>query len=138
MNFGRVDTLPLVGAGVLALVAAAMVTHLLLSSIRRRRRDLALLKTLGFTGRQVSLTVGWQATTLGVVALVIGLPLGVAAGRWAWTIAAERLGVVVAPVVPALALLLVVPLTLVVANVVAAGPAWLAGRTRPAVVLRAE
>jgi ABC-type antimicrobial peptide transport system permease subunit len=138
VNFGRTEALPLIGAGLLGLVAAAMVTHLLLSSVRRRRRDLALLKTLGLTGRQVSQTVAWQASTLAVVALLVGLPLGAAAGRWAWTIAADRLGVVAEPVVPIGALIALAPLTLVVVNVVAAVPAWLAARTRPADVLRSE
>ena len=138
VNFGRTEALPLIGSGLLGLVAAAMVTHLLLSSVRRRRRDLALLKTLGLTGRQVSQTVAWQASTLAVVALLVGLPLGAAAGRWAWTIAADRLGVVAEPVVPIGALIALAPLTLVVVNVVAAVPAWLAARTRPADVLRSE
>jgi hypothetical protein len=138
VNFGRVDALPILGAGMVTLIAVAMLVHLLLSSVRRRRRELALLKTLGFTTRQVSSAVAWQASTLVVLALVVGVPLGVAAGRWAWSLTAEELGVVVQPVVPIVALLLLVPLALVVANVVAWVPAWIAGRTRPAVVLRAE
>lgn len=138
VNFGRVDALPVLGAGMLGLVAIAMLTHLLLSSVRRRRRDLALLKTLGFTGRQVSESVAWQASTLATVALLFGLPLGVAGGRWAWTIAADRLGVVAEPVVPLPALLLLVPVAVVAANVVAAGPAWFAARTSPAALLREE
>jgi hypothetical protein len=138
VNFGRVDTLPVVGAGLLALVAAAMLTHVLMSSIQRRRRDLALLKTLGFTTPQVSLTVACQATTIAAVALLVGLPLGVAAGRWAWTVAAGRLGVVVEAVVPLAPIVLAVPAIVIVANLIAAVPGWLAARTRPAVVLRAE
>ena len=115
-----------------------MLVHLMLSSVRRRRRELALLKTLGFTSRQVSSAVAWQASTLVVLALIVGIPLGLAAGRWAWSLTAEELGVVVQPVVPILALLVLVPLALFVANVVAWVPAWMAGRTRPAVVLRSE
>jgi hypothetical protein len=138
VNFGRVDALPVLGAGMVTLIAVAMLVHLLLTSVRRRRRELALLKTLGFTTRQVSSAVAWQASTLVVLALVLGVPVGVAAGRWAWSLTAEELGVVVQPVVPVVALLLLVPLALVVANVVAWVPAWIAGRTRPAAVLRAE
>ena len=74
-----------------------------------------------------------------MVALLAGLPLGLAAGRWAWTLLARELGVVAMPVIPpALLLVGAVVGTLVVANVVATIPARLATRVRPAMVLRAE
>jgi putative ABC transport system permease protein len=138
VNFGRVENLPLLIAGLMALVGASMLAHTLVTSVRRRRRDLAILKTLGFERRQVSLAVAWQATTTVAIALLVGLPLGVAAGRWSWTAFADNLGVLPDPVVPLLSILVAVPATLVVANLVAAGPAFAAGRMRPATVLRAE
>src|SRR5205823_9586917 len=85
-SIARVDSLPGVLAGVLALLAAVTLAHTLVSSVRRRRRDLAVLKTLGFVRGQVSLAVVWQATTLSAIALLIGVPLGTAGGRWAWTL----------------------------------------------------
>jgi len=72
------------------------------------------------------------------VAVVVGLPLGVAAGQWVWIVVADQLGVPPAPRVPVLALLLVVPATLVAANTAAVLPGWMAARTRPGQVLRAE
>ena len=48
VSYERVRTTPLVLAGVLALLAIATVTHALVTAERRRRRDLALLKALGF------------------------------------------------------------------------------------------
>ena len=125
-------------AAVLAALAVATVTHLLVGSIRRRRRDLAVLKTLGFVRRQVSATVAWQATTLATFALLFGLPLGVACGRWVWAIFARQLGVSTVTVVPTLTVLLAVPAAILVANLAAAGPGWIAGRLRPATVLRTE
>jgi ABC-type lipoprotein release transport system permease subunit len=62
----------------------------------------------------------------------------VAAGRWAWTIVARQLGVAAEPVTPLVAVLLAVPAGLLLANVVAAVPARLASRLRPAAVLRGE
>ena len=138
VNFGRVEAMPLVTGGLIALVAVAMLGHLLVTSVRRCRRDLAVLKVLGFVRHQVSSTVVWQATTLAVLALLAGLPLGVAAGRWAWVLVADRLGAVPVSVVPAVALGLVALATVLAANLVAAVPAWMAARTRPAAVLRAE
>jgi predicted lysophospholipase L1 biosynthesis ABC-type transport system permease subunit len=59
--------------------------------VRRRRRDLAILKILGFRRRQVAGAVAWQATSCTMAALALGLPLGVAAGRWARDLAATQL-----------------------------------------------
>jgi FtsX-like permease family len=137
-NLGRVGNLPPILAGLLALLAAAALTHLLVTSIRRRRRDLAILKTLGFVRGQVSATVAWQATTVAVVALLVGVPLGVALGRWSWTLLMDRIGLGAEPVIPHLALLAGALATVLVANLLAAWPGWVAARTRPAVTLRAE
>lgn len=122
----------------LSALAAATLVHTLVSSMRRRRRDLAILKTLGFLRRQISLTLIWEATTLSILALVVGVPLGAAAGRWTWTVFAERLGIVPDAVVPLLPIVVLVPATVVLANLVALPPAWMAARTRPAVLLRTE
>jgi hypothetical protein len=138
VNFGRVEATPYVLGVILAALSVATLTHLLASAVRRRRRELAILKTLGFVRRQVRTTVGWQATALIAVALLVGVPIGVAVGRWVWTLFAEELGVVVQPRIPWLALVIVVPAAVLVANVVAALPAAAAARTRPAVVLRSE
>jgi ABC-type antimicrobial peptide transport system permease subunit len=73
-----------------------------------------------------------------VIALAIGLPLGLLAGRFAWNLYAENLGAVADSAVPVAAALVAIPVTLVFANLVAAVPAWLAGRIRPAAALRAE
>jgi hypothetical protein len=48
------------------------------------------------------------------------------------------MGIVPDVATPALALVLAVPVTIVLANVIAVVPGWLAGRVRPAVALRAE
>jgi hypothetical protein len=137
-NLDRVHGLPLLLAALLAVLGAATLGHLLVSSVRRRRRDLAVLKAIGFVRGQVSATVAWQATTLVAVALLVGLPLGVAAGRWAWLLVTRGLGSPAGPTTPILAVLAVVPATVLVANLVAALPARSAAATRPAVVLRSE
>jgi FtsX-like permease family len=134
----RVGYLPGLLAGLVALLAVGTVTHALVTSVRRRRRDLATLKTLGFTRGQVSATVAWQATTFALVAAAVGVPLGVAGGHWAWRLVADQLGGVSGPVVPPLPVLAIAAGALAVANLAAAGPGWTAARIRPAVVLRAE
>jgi ABC-type lipoprotein release transport system permease subunit len=138
VNFGRIQNLPLILGLVLAVMALLTVAHLLTTSIRRRRRDLAILKTLGFAHGDVGRTVAWQATTLAVVTLVAAVPLGVAAGRTAWRLFAEQLGVVPDVSTPVALLALVVPATILLANVISIGPAVTAMRTHPASVLREE
>jgi ABC-type lipoprotein release transport system permease subunit len=138
VNFGRVEAMPLVLGGILAVIAAATLVHLLLSAVRRRRRDLAILKTLGFVRGQVAATVAWQATTVVVVSLVVAVPLGVALGRWTWTLLAHDLGVVARPHVPWLALTAVIGAALILANAIALVPGQIAAGTRPATDLRSE
>jgi hypothetical protein len=137
-NLERVGYLPGLLASLVALLALGTTAHALITSVRRRRRDLAILKTLGFVRGQISQTVAWQATTFALVAGLIGVPLGVAGGRWAWRLVAEQLGVASGPIVPPVSVLTIVTGALVVANLVAAGPGWTAARIQPSVVLRAE
>jgi predicted lysophospholipase L1 biosynthesis ABC-type transport system permease subunit len=72
-----------------------------------------------------------------VIGLVIGLPLGVAAGRWLWLAFAHQLSAVPDPVIPA-SLGLAALAALVLANLVAALPGRAAARTPAALLLRAE
>jgi hypothetical protein len=138
VDFGQVRDLPQLLAGLLAAVATLTLAHLLVTAVRRRRRDLAVLKTLGFVPRQVSAAVAWQATALSVLALLVGIPVGIAAGRLIWSVVANSIGVVVEPSVPWVWVGVVVPATLLIANLVAAGPAAAAARVAPSTVLRSE
>jgi len=117
-------------------LASGIIAHTLLTSVRRRR-ELAVLKTLGFVTWQVRATVAWQATAIATVSLIVAMPLGLAAGRWAWTLLAGQVAIVPVPVISPLTLL-AVPAVLVLANAIAAIPARKAARTQPATVLRAE
>ena len=137
-NLSKIQGLLLAMAGLIALTTLAALTNLLVTSIRRRQRDLAILKALGFVRRQVWTTVAWQASCVAVISLAVGLPVGIAAGRWAWSAFAGNVGVVPEPAIPLVAAMLVVPITLVAANIVAALPARAASRVGPASVLRTE
>ena len=138
VNFGNVQNLPLLLAGLVGLLAAATLAHTLVTSIRRRRRDLAILKMLGFVPRQVRIAVAWQATTFVCAALLIGLPVGIALGRVVWSAFATNLGTVPEPVTPSLRIILTIPGAIFLANVIAIVPAFIAGRMRPAPALRTE
>jgi hypothetical protein len=137
-TLGRIAQVPLFLAIFLGAIALGTLAQVLVTSVRRRRRDLAMLKTLGFVQRQIRGTVAWQATTLALVALVIGVPVGIALGRWAWRAFAEQIGVVPAPRIGGISLLIAVPATILLALAVSFVPALLAARTKPAAVLRSE
>jgi hypothetical protein len=136
-DLSGVSGLPLILALVLMVLASGIIAHTLVTSVRRRRQELAILKTLGFVARQVRATVAWQATAIATVSLIVAMPLGLAVGRWAWTLLASQVAIVPAPVISPLTLL-ALPAVLVLANAIAAIPARAAARTQPAAVLRAE
>lgn len=137
-NLGRVQGLPLLLAATVSLLALGTLANTLITCIRRRRRDLATFATLGFRPRQIAGTVAWQATTIAIIALVVGLPLGLAAGRTVWALIMESIGTSVPAVTPWVGLGLSALVVLVGANVIAAIPARAAARTRPATTLRSE
>jgi ABC-type lipoprotein release transport system permease subunit len=138
VNFGESINFPLIFGVIVVLFGATTLLHLLLSSLNRRRRDVGLLKSLGLYRRQVAFSVAWQTTTLAVVGIIIGVPVGIAAGRAVWSAFADNLGVATQPVVAATEIALLVVGTLVVANLLALVPAFLAARERPASLLRSE
>ena len=138
VNFGQAVNFPLIFGCIVVLFGAATLLHLLLSSLNRRRREIGLLKTLGLLRYQVALSVGWQTTTLAVIGIVIGVPLGIAAGRAVWTAFAHNLGVGTTPVVTAWIMVALAVATLIVANLLAVVPAFFAARSRPASLLRTE
>jgi putative ABC transport system permease protein len=110
-----IAAIPLTLSLLLLLIALASLTHLLLRSTRARRRDLAVLTALGFVRGQVQATIAWQAAVLTTVAVLIGLPVGIAAGRWGWITFAAQLGVLPEPVIPVLGVLLALPAALTLA-----------------------
>ena len=134
----RLRRTPFLLASLLVLLVAATVANALFVAVRRRRFDLAVLKTLGETRRQLLGTSPWQASSTAFVAVVVGVPVGVVLGRWIWRALADAIGVVADPVTPWIALGLVAVVVLVLANVVGLVPGTRAARTSPAAVLRSE
>lgn len=138
VDYRSMGTTPLLLAAALAVGAFSSLGLTLLASVRRRRRDLALLKTLGFTRRQLAATVAWQSTTAVAVGTVVGVPLGIALGRFLWTLFAQQISVVPEPSVPGLEVVGICAGAFAVASLVAALPGRAAGRTPAAALLRAE
>src|SRR4029453_4555311 len=76
--------LPLVLAAFFGLLAIATVAHALVTTVRRRRHDLAIMRSFGFTARQSRVAITWQATLLAIAGVIVGVPLGLIAGRTIW------------------------------------------------------
>jgi putative ABC transport system permease protein len=134
----EIDHVPDALAAFLAVLGAIAVGHLLVTSIRRQRRDFAVLKTMGFSRRQLAAAVASEASTVAAFGIVVGLALGTAGGATLWRAVAHRVGLVPSVDTPLVAILVLVVATVVVANLVAALPARAAARTPAAVILRAE
>jgi predicted lysophospholipase L1 biosynthesis ABC-type transport system permease subunit len=137
-DLARMEDLPLALGGFFALLACATVAHALVTTVRRRRRDLAVLRAVGFTRRQTRGAIAWQSTLLAIAGIVVGVPLGIAVGRIAWRWLADDFPLVYAPPLALLAVAAVAAIAVAVANALAAGPAHVATRIRPAEALRVE
>ena len=133
-----VAPLPLALSAFLAVLAVGAVGHALSIAVRRRRHELAVLRALGLTRWQSRLVVGTQATLLAIIGLAFGIPSGLILGRVLWHAAANMTPLAYQPPLAALALLLIVPLALLAANLLAAWPARRAARLRTGQILRTE
>jgi hypothetical protein len=138
VNFGESAAFPLLLGGVVAVCGLAALAHLLVVSVARRRTESGLLRALGMVRRQLAAIVFWQATTVAVVAIAAGIPLGIAAGRAIWRAFAISLGVVPVPVVQAWLIVALAAGALIAAIALAAVPAMSAARSRPGQLLRTE
>src|SRR5664280_2820552 len=138
VNYRAMGSTPAVLGAALAAGVVAALGLTLIASVRRRRRDLALMKMLGFTHRQLAATVAWQSTVAVAIGTAVGVPLGIIVGRQLWVLFAHQIDVAPTPTVPATTILLVAVGALILANLVAVLPGRIAARTPTAVLLRAE
>ena len=136
VNLHTVNRLPMILAGLVALLGTATLANTLVSAVRRRRQDTRSSRRSG------SSTDRWPHhrlaghTTFSIVALVVGIPLGIAAGRWTWNLVASGIGSVSPPIVPVALIVLSIPATLAVANLIAVLPGRKAAHVAPATVMR--
>jgi hypothetical protein len=133
-----VAVLPLALGGFLALLALGAVGNALAIAVRRRRRELAVLRTLGLTGGQTRLVVVTQASVLAVIGLAVGIPLGLAVGRAVWRLVADFTPLAYHSPFALWALALIAPATLLAANLLAVWPGHRAARLHPGRILRDE
>jgi ABC-type lipoprotein release transport system permease subunit len=138
VNLDRVRAIPYVVAGTLALLAILSLTHLLILSAGRRRRDVAVLRALGADRHWVTTAVHWQATLFTAVVLALATPVGIVAGIIVFRAFVGQMGALDTVTVPVLAFVASLVALLGLVNVVAAGNAWRARRQSPARNLAVE
>jgi hypothetical protein len=137
-NLRNVRSLPLLFALFTLVLAVGTVAHVCASVVRRRGTEIAVLKALGMTSRNVRAALAWQATTLSVIGLAVGVPLGVVLGRTLWRLVANETPFVFSPPVAVVALLVALPVTVLLANLIAAIPGRRVARVSPAELLHQE
>jgi ABC-type lipoprotein release transport system permease subunit len=138
VNSASIGSAPVFLATALALGAVASLTIALASSAQRCRRDLAVLKALGFTQRQLAATISWHATIIAVAGVVVGIPSGIVVGRVMWSLFARELNVVVQPTSPALIFAGLALAAILIANAAAIVPSRASRRIDAASLLRAD
>jgi putative ABC transport system permease protein len=139
VNFGRVEGLPWLLAGVVVAFTVATLANTLWVASRRRARDLAVLRSLGFRRRQVRATSAWQAVVFAALALAVGIPAGIVIGRWSWILLADRIGVVARPEVPPLVVGVLLPAATLAVAALLSVVAWAPRRRSPPIeLLRSE
>jgi putative ABC transport system permease protein len=125
---------------VLFVIAGINLLSSQLLSIRERRRDFAILKTLGFTPAQIVATVLAGGALLALAAFGIGIPLGLVASRIMFDIlsSAAGIGTGVGELPGIIWLAPLLPLVVLVTAIASALPARIASSLEVAEALRYE
>jgi hypothetical protein len=116
-SIGSVDRVLL---AFIAVVTLATLVQGVRSATRQRRRDHAVLRALGARPPLIARTTGWHVAYVVGLAIAVGVPVGLAAGRFVWSRTATSMGVVVRYPSPLPALMAIIGGALA-ASVVVAG-----------------
>ena len=129
------SVLPLVAV----IIACIGLLNLLLASLRARRRELGILRAVGFTRGTLARLIVAENLLVGVVAVVLGVVFGIVGG-WCGTGVASRLsffgGMRPVLTIPVGAILIGGLLMLAFTALTALGPAMRLCRKRPLELLR--
>lgn len=137
-NYRSIGSKSVILAGFLALGAIVRLGLSISSSVRKRRKDLALLRALGFLQRQLAASVSRQATVIALTGTLVGIPAGIVIGRELWVLFAKNINAVPDPSIPAFAVVLLGVGAVVFANLVAVRPGRSASKIPASLAFRTE
>jgi FtsX-like permease family len=138
VNVSRIRAIPFVLGGVLAALALLTVSHAMVTSMRSRRRDLAILRSLGADRGWITRAVHWQATLLTAVPVVIGIPAGLVVGRLVFAAFADSMGAVNDAAIPVAIVAIGSVAVVAIANAIAGVISRTGRRHEPALLLQSE
>ena len=130
---GKTRSTLLAATALIILTAALCVLSTLMGWVFDRRRDFAIMKALGASGRLLSSFFAAEAAALGATGALIGFVLGIGIAAWIGRVNFH------APVVPRFGVLpIILTGSMVVTLLSAILPISLLRRVQPAVILRGE
>jgi putative ABC transport system permease protein len=130
---GKTRATLLAAAALIILTAALCVLSTLMGWVFDRRRDFAIMKALGASGRLLNGFFATEAAALGAMGAVIGFVLGIGIAAWIGRVNFH------APVAPRFSVLpVIVAGSMIVTSLAAILPISLLRRVQPAVILRGE
>jgi putative ABC transport system permease protein len=131
--FGKTRSTLLAATALIILTAALCVLSTLMGWVFDRRRDFAIMKALGASGRLLNSFFAAEAVAVGATGALIGFVLGVGIASWIGRVNFH------APVVPRFSVLpIVLAGSMLVTLLSAILPISLLRRVQPAVILRGE
>jgi len=135
-NLDLVRSYPIWLAGFLAAIGLFTVLNALVVSARRRSQQVGILRALGLTRGQIVGAVSTQGASMCLVGALIGVPIGIALGRWTWAASARQLGVAEGLGAPFATVVAIIGFGLVLLLLLGATAGWIAGRATPSSALR--
>jgi FtsX-like permease family len=129
---------PIIAVSLAAVLLAGVLAHSVALTVRRRGKELAVLRALGITARQIGSALRSQTLWMTASGLAIGLPVGMFAGILIWRHLAQGVGVANDTAWPVISILLVLLLSLVVAAITTWYPSRRTNRSTIADSLRTE
>jgi len=88
----RVRSMWRVGFALLAALLVLLLGYLVAVTIRARRHDVAVVRTLGLRTRHVRGALGAESAIVALLIVVIGIPVGLVLGRVLWRVVTESIG----------------------------------------------
>ena len=138
LDLGGAQATPSLVAGLTAVLGLATLVHFGVVAAGRHAHHFGVLRALGLRRRDCRSVLVWHGLLVGGLALVIGVPVGIAVGRATWLAYANGLFVVPRPRLPEPWFAALPVITVVLIALAMAVPAHLALRHSAAEGIRAE